>query len=172
MTRVNAHLSALSFVLFLSGCAKLAEEELHQRAKTALSEKKFEQALHHYQKLYREYPDSPHRADVLHANATLTQSVRKDYPQAIAFYRELIEVFPQHPKAPSSLFAIGFIYHNDLGNLDSARATYEEFIQRFPESDMSSSAKFELDHLGKNPEDVLSAAMEKESPPKKKPVRK
>ena len=54
-------------------------------------------------------------------------------------------------------FMIGYIYANILNDNSQAELNYKNFLDRFPDHELAPSVQFELDHLGKdiNEIDVL-----------------
>jgi TolA-binding protein len=76
------------------------------------------------------------------------------YQEAIEVYKHLTKKFPDSKFAPQAQFMIGFIYANELKDFDKAKDAYQEFLKKFPDHEMAKDAKWEMDHLGKDINDI------------------
>jgi len=45
---------------------------------------------------------------------------------------------------------VGYLYANHLKNMDMAKQAYATFIRNYPEHELVKDAQWELDHLGKD----------------------
>ena len=145
----------LVLLALLAGCAAKTDEELYSNAVEAQKASDQDEALETYEDLLTKYPQSPRVPEALYAMGTIYQDHKKQFPQAIATYQRLVDGYPDHGTASNALFLIGFINYNELKNTDAARAAYETFLQKYPGSSLVSSAQFELQHLGKDPAQIL-----------------
>ena len=73
-----------------------------------------------------------------------------NFTTAIDSYQEIVKRFPKSPRAPQCQFMVGYLYANHLKNMDMARQAYQAFIHNYPENDLVKDAQWELDHLGKD----------------------
>jgi len=73
---------------------------------------------------------------------------------AIEAYQQIVKLFPKSPQAPQCQFMIGYLYANHLKNMDMARKAYQDFIHSYPEHELIKDAQWELDHLGKDVNEI------------------
>ena len=79
---------------------------------------------------------------------------QSNFKGAIDAYQEYVKRFPKSPEAPQCQFMIGYLYANHLSNLELAKKAYEDFIQKYPEHELVKDAQWELDHLGKDVNEI------------------
>ena len=163
--------SYILLVIVFVGCSKPNAEDMYKKGEDAQKADQFDAAISAYQELIKAYPDSTRTPEAVYAIGTIYQNHKQSFHMAIQTYRQLIEKYPHHATSPSASFLIGFMYNNDLKNIDSARIAYEDFLNRYPNDQLAVSARFELDHLGKDPAEILKAqtqvAQEETKPAKK-----
>ncbi len=74
--------------------------------------------------------------------------------EAVKMYEQLITSFPDssNQNYKKSLFMTGFLYANDekVKDLEKAKKIYTDFIVKWPDDDLVKTVKWELDHLGKD----------------------
>ncbi|MBI5463633.1 MAG: tetratricopeptide repeat protein, partial [Ignavibacteriales bacterium] len=89
----------------------------------------------------------------------------QDFNGAIASYQEIVKTFPKSPQAPQCQFMVGYLYANHLKNIDMAKKAYSDFIRSFPEHELVKDAQWELDHLGKDVNEIeeLNKILSKDS---------
>ncbi|MEK6649447.1 MAG: tetratricopeptide repeat protein [Bacteroidota bacterium] len=148
-------IGTLILLALLAGCAAKTDEQLYSNAVEAQKASDQDEALETYEELLVKYPQSPRVPEALYAMGTIHQDHKKQFTQAIATYQKLVDGYPDHATAPNALFLIGFINNNELKNSEAARAAYESFLQKYPGSSLVNSAQFELQHLGKDPAQIL-----------------
>ncbi len=136
--------------LFASCGDKETAEELFSKAQLFEQEESFDEALHAYEKLARNYPEHERADDALRKAAFIYYNNQNDFYKAIACHEELISEFPESDFVPQSRFMIGFIYANNIEDYDKARLAYNEFLELHPESELVESVRWELDHLGED----------------------
>ena len=93
------------------------------------------------------------KQEELFAKAKTLQE-QSNFKGAIDAYQEYVKRFPKSPEAPQCQFMIGYLYANHLDNLEMAKKAYEDFIQKYPEHELVKDAQWELDHLGKDVNDI------------------
>jgi len=81
----------------------------------------------------------------------------RDFDSAIAAYVDVVNKFSGTNQEAQAQFMIGYIYANILNDNSQAELNYKNFLDRFPDHELAPSVQFELDHLGKdiNEIDVL-----------------
>jgi TolA-binding protein len=158
--------SAAAILLFLSGCAKLTEDQLWQKIEETQANGNYDSTIQVCQTLLKQYPEGKDASAALYKIGEIYQNGKHDYPAAVNYYHAFVNKYPDLNSTPVAMFVIGFIYNNNLQMIDSARATYQEFVARFPNHELAASAKFELDNLGKTPDEII--AMKKDASEKQK----
>ncbi len=81
----------------------------------------------------------------------------QDTQAAIAAYKDVVKHYPDGDKADEAQFMVGFLYANALNDLDNARTAYEAFLENYStssDSGMVLSARWELEHLGKDVQEI------------------
>jgi len=137
--------------LLLFACGeKQTEEGLFQQATKFEAENNWEEALHAYKKVVRDYPESEDADKALHKSAFIYYNNLKDFNKAIELHKTLIEKYPQSEYLPQATFMVGFIYANDIKDYESAKAAYTEFLEKYPTNELAESVKWELNNLGKD----------------------
>lgn len=74
----------------------------------------------------------------------------ENFEKAIENFNKLIKYYPEGERASRAHFMLGFIYANGLKDLDKAEKYYSEFIKKYPDDELADDAQYELDHLGKD----------------------
>lgn len=77
-----------------------------------------------------------------------------NFPAAIQAYQEIVQRYPKSPQAPQCQFMIGYLYANHMKNMDEAKLAYQTFIRNYPEHELVKDAQWELDHLGKDVNEI------------------
>lgn len=77
-----------------------------------------------------------------------------NFQAAIDCYQDIVKRFPKSQQAPQCQFMMGYLYANHLKNIDMAREAYKTFIRNFPEHELVKDAQWELDHLGKDVNEI------------------
>lgn len=142
--------------LVFSGCGRKSADELFlEGEKASHNARTYPQAEKFLKEFLKRFPDDV-RCDVaLIAMARILQN--QDRPQeALDAYQQILDRYPDSRKADESQFMIGYI-HDGMQNLEKARAAYQKVIEKYPGSDFVDDARASLDHLGKSPEQWLSA---------------
>ncbi len=74
----------------------------------------------------------------------------RDFKKALAEYRVVLINHKGSKEEALAQFMIGYIYANVLKDFDKARSEYQVFLDRFPKHELYPSVKFEINHLGKD----------------------
>lgn len=77
-----------------------------------------------------------------------------NFTGAVQAYQEIVKRFPKSPQAPQCQFMVGYLYANHLNNIDLAGEAYKKFIRDYPEHELVKDAQWELDHIGKNVNEI------------------
>lgn len=79
---------------------------------------------------------------------------QQNWEKAEESFQNLYEAYPDGILASKSLFMVGYINANHLNNLVKAREYYKTFIEKFSDHELVASAKYELEHLGKEADEL------------------
>ena len=79
---------------------------------------------------------------------------QSNFAAAIGSYQEIVQRYPRSAEAPQCQFMIGYLYANHLKNMEQARQAYQTFIRNYPEHELVKDAQWELDHLGKDVNEI------------------
>jgi tetratricopeptide (TPR) repeat protein len=112
--------------------------ELFEYAGKDLSDKKWDAAVASYQKLLKNFPDSPYARPSLY-NMGLAQIGKKDWTAAIESFKSLSEKYPSHTDAKDSLFQLGACYA-ELGNWPASAEVFARILER---SDLNADDRIE-----------------------------
>ena len=74
----------------------------------------------------------------------------RDFEKALSEYRVVLNNHKGSKEEALAQFMIGYIYANVLKEFDKARSEYQVFLDRFPKHELYPSVKFEINHLGKD----------------------
>jgi len=82
------------------------------------------------------------------------QMAQEKWSDAEKYFQKILDEYPNGVFASKSLFMIGFLNANYLKNYDKAKKYYSEFLAKYPDHDLAASAQYELEHLGKDIDDL------------------
>lgn len=77
-----------------------------------------------------------------------------NFTGAVDAYQEIVKRFPKSPQAPQCQFMVGYLYANHLNNIELASEAYKKFIRDYPEHELVKDAQWELDHIGKDVNEI------------------
>ena len=166
MKKLFAVLAILTLaIVMITGCGKNGDVKLLEKAKTYEENEQFDQAIASYEKLIKDYPDSPNCAEAMYRAGLVYTNGMQNFETAINTFSTVIDTFPQSPFAAHSQFMIGFIYANSLSDTVNAKVAYEAFLSKYPDNDLVPSVEWELQYLGKDINDIpeLQQREEKEA---------
>jgi TolA-binding protein len=112
--------------------------ELFEQAGRALSDKRFDDAVRHYQKLLKDFPDSSYVRPT-HYNLGLAQIGRKDWAAAVDSFKTLIDKFPAHADAKDAFFQLGACYAEQK-NWPASAEVFARILER---KDLSADDRIE-----------------------------
>lgn len=75
---------------------------------------------------------------------------KQDFEKSVDYFEKIIKYYPESQRAADALFMLGYINANHTNDLEAAEKYYKQFIENFPDSELADDAQYELDHLGKD----------------------
>jgi TolA-binding protein len=144
--------------IIIIGCGNnQTADELFSGAENARNEKDIKRALSNLDLLLEKYPDHVLAAKTQYLIGDIYMNDLRDFDSAIAAYVDVVNNFSGTNQEAQAQFMIGYIYANILNDNSQAELNYKNFLDRFPDHELAPSVQFELDHLGKdiNEIDVL-----------------
>ena len=144
--------------IIIIGCGNnQTADELFSGAENARNEKDIKRALSNLDLLLKKYPDHVLAAKTQYLIGDIYMNDLRDFDSAIAAYVDVVNNFSGTNQEAQAQFMIGYIYANILNDNSQAELNYKNFLDRFPDHELAPSVQFELDHLGKdiNEIDVL-----------------
>jgi|TARA_B100001964_G_scaffold226530_1_gene275523 TolA-binding protein len=144
--------------IIIIGCGNnQTADELFSGAENARNEKDIKRALSNLDLLLEKYPDHVLAAKTQYLIGDIYMNDLRDFDSAITAYVDVVNNFSGTNQEAQAQFMIGYIYANILNDNSQAELNYKNFLDRFPDHELAPSVQFELDHLGKdiNEIDVL-----------------
>ena len=144
--------------IIIAGCGKnQTADELFSGAENARNEKDIKRALSNLDLLLKKYPDHVLAAKTQYLIGDIYMNDLRDFDSAISAYVDVVNNYTGTNQEAQAQFMIGYIYANILNDNSQAELNYKNFLDRFPDHELAPSVQFELDHLGKdiNEIDVL-----------------
>ena len=144
--------------IIIAGCgSNQTADELFSGAENARNKKDINRALSNLDLLLKKYPDHALAAKTQYLIGDIYMNDLRDFDSAIAAYVDVVNNFSGTNQGAQAQFMIGYIYANILNDNSQAELNYKNFLDRFPNHELAPSVQFELDHLGKdiNEIDVL-----------------
>jgi len=112
--------------------------ELFEHAGKALSDRRFDEAVRGYQKLLKNFPESPY-ARPSYYNLGLAHIDKKEWAAAVDAFRILTEKYPSHADAKDALFQMGACYAEQ----ENWPASAEVFARLLERSDLNADDRIE-----------------------------
>jgi TolA-binding protein len=103
--------------------------ELFERAGAALSEKRYEDAAHAYERLLKEFASDTRYTKAALYNCGLAYQGKKDWVTAIARFQQLATQYPTTSDAKDAMFQIGASYA-EMGNWPTSATLFAEVLER------------------------------------------
>jgi outer membrane protein assembly factor BamD len=152
----------LLLVALLAGCSSdsddsteerppEAAESLYTRARTALAEKDFVEALALFDEVERQHPYSEWsaRAQIM---AGYTQYERQKYDDALLIFERFVKLHPGNESAAYAYYMIALCHYEqisdvgrDQGMTEQAKQALTDVVRRFPDSSYARDAQLKLD---------------------------
>jgi outer membrane protein assembly factor BamD (BamD/ComL family) len=79
---------------------------------------------------------------------------KEQWSEAEKNFQKILDVYPNGEYASKAMFMVGFVNANYLKNYDKAKKYYTEFLEKYPDNELADDAKYELEHLGKDVDDL------------------
>ena len=141
----------------LSLQAKQAKKELASlqewiinKAETLRKRKLTNESINNLLYLVKKYPNHVLASKGQYIIGDIYMNDLRDFDKALEEYRIVLNNYKGSNEEALAQFMIGYIYANVLKDLESARKEYQVFLNRFPNHELYPSVKFEIDHLGKD----------------------
>lgn len=135
----------------------MSEEEAFAKGKTAVEQRKYDEAQKYFDLIIKEYPDGKRAPDALFLSGTLSQNQKRDFAKAVSVYLEVVQRYPKSEAAPKALFTAAFLHANQMNDLKKARELYEQFLRSYPNHELAASARVEIANLGVAPDALLQS---------------
>lgn len=153
----------LPFLLLITYCSKVNDQELFDKAKKELEEQKYVEAVALFDNLVTVVSSSEfapqalfESAKIYHSEKIPNLSKEESMNKAIEYYKKLYEGYPDYKESASAMMMTGFILANELNKPEEAKVVYEEFLKKYPNSELVNSVKLELESLGLSPDEILN----------------
>lgn len=69
-------------------------------------------------------------------------------------FSKVIAEYPNGLFSSKAIFMVGYLNANHMKNFDKARKYYTEFLEKYPDHELADAARYELEHIGKDVEDL------------------
>ncbi|MDI6703945.1 MAG: tetratricopeptide repeat protein [bacterium] len=116
--------------------------DIYKKGKSLQDMKDYRKALHYYDEILKEYPESEFASKAQYAKGECFYAV-SDYLRAKVEWEKCIENFPNSPILPDTLYHLGDVYVI-LGEWKKARDTYSTLIRDYPDSPYAKGELAEL----------------------------
>ena len=114
-----------------------------------------------YSKFMEEYPKDSVVPEMMIKQAILQASYIGETAMAVKTLEKIVDNFPKSVQAPQGLFLAGDYYQYKLQDLAAARRCYQKMIDQYPKDPLTVQAKVLIENLGKTPEELLDAILDK-----------
>ena len=78
------------------------------------------------------------------------QMGKEQWSESEKYFQKIVDDYPEGAYSAKALFMVGFVNANYLKNYNKAEKYYKEFLSKYPENELADDAQYELDHLGKD----------------------
>ena len=125
-------------------------EWIINKAETLRKRKLTKESINNLSYMVTNYSDNILAAKAQYIIGDIYMNDLRDFEKALAEYRVVLNVYKGSKEEALAQFMIGYIYANVLKDFDKARVEYQVFLDRFPKHELYPSVKFEINHLGKD----------------------
>ena len=125
-------------------------EWIINKAETLRKRKLTKESINNLSFMVKNYPDNLLAAKAQYIIGDIYMNDLRDFEKALGEYRVVLKVYKGSKEEALAQFMIGYIYANVLKDFDKARNEYQVFLNRFPKHELYPSVKFEINHLGKD----------------------
>ncbi len=141
---------ALVLILIISCGQKKTKEQLYAEALRYEREEQFEEAIKSFEQYVKNYPEAEASDSILFRIGQIYSNNLSNFEESVETHKLLINNYPESKLAAHSLFMIGYHFANNIRDFENARTYYNRFLETYPEHELANSVKWELDHLGKD----------------------
>ena len=125
-------------------------EWIINKAETLRKRKLTKESINNLSYMVKNYPDNLLAAKAQYIIGDIYMNDLRDFEKALVEYRVVLNNNKGSKEEALAQFMIGYIYANVLKDFDKARSEYQVFLDRFPMHELYPSVKFEINHLGKD----------------------
>ncbi len=125
-------------------------EWIINKAETLRKRKLTKESINNLSYMVKHYPDNHLAAKAQYIIGDIYMNDLRDFEKALNEYRIVLNSHKGSKEEALAQFMIGYIYANVIKNFDKARSEYQVFLDRFPKHELYPSVKFEINHLGKD----------------------
>ena len=126
------------------------QEWIINKAETLRKRKLTIESINNLLYLVKKYPNHELASKGQYIIGDIYMNDLRDFEKALEEYRIVLSDYKGSKEEALAQFMIGYIYANVLKDLDKARSEYQVFLDQFPKHELFPSVKFEIDHLGKD----------------------
>ena len=126
------------------------QEWIINKAETLRKRKLTMESINNLLYLVKKYPNHELASKGQYIIGDIYMNDLRDFEKALEEYRIVLNDYKGSKEEALAQFMIGYIYANVLKDLDKARSEYQVFLDQFPKHELFPSVKFEIDHLGKD----------------------
>ena len=126
------------------------QEWIINKAETLRKRKLTMESINNLLYLVEKYPNHELASKGQYIIGDIYMNDLRDFEKALEEYRIVLYDYQGSKEEALAQFMIGYIYANVLKDLDKARSEYQVFLDQFPKHELFPSVKFEIDHLGKD----------------------
>ena len=125
-------------------------EWIINKAETLRKRKLTKESINNLSYMIINYADNLLAAKAQYIIGDIYMNDLRDFEKALAEYRLVLNDHKGSKEEALAQFMIGYIYANVIKDFDKARIEYQVFLDRFPQHELYPSVKFEINHLGKD----------------------
>ena len=125
-------------------------EWIINKAETLRKRKLTKESINNLSYMVKFYSDNLLAAKAQYIIGDIYMNDLRDFEKALSEYRIVLNDHKGSKEEALAQFMIGYIFANVLKDFDKARSEYQVFLDRFPKHELYPSVKFEINHLGKD----------------------
>ena len=126
------------------------QEWIINKAETLRKRKLTMESINNLLYLVKKYPNHELASKGQYIIGDIYMNDLRDFEKALEEYRIVLYDYQGSKEEALAQFMIGYIYANVIKDLKKARSEYQVFLDQFPKHELFPSVKFEIDHLGKD----------------------
>ena len=125
-------------------------EWIINKAETLRKRKLTNESINNLTYIVKNYADNLLAAKAQYIIGDIYMNDLRDFEKALSEYRLVLSDHKGSKEEALAQFMIGYIYANVIKDFDKARSEYQVFLDHFPKHELYPSVKFEINHLGKD----------------------